>query len=157
MKSTRTRAKNDVIGCRRSEPIILSDFLPQFYQGRVCKYASGNSSSEHMCFVVSPWEEHGRSCISRSTDNTTNGYERSSVSARNFPNLFNTLLSNYFCFGLYTVVVPVSSKFHILLPSEYPGNRFNSSFKLSENIITLFLLKDIARERLQHSGCRMEI
>ncbi|GBM67927.1 hypothetical protein AVEN_185351-1 [Araneus ventricosus] len=40
MKSTRTRAKNDVIGSRRSEPIILSDFLPQFYQGRVCKYAS---------------------------------------------------------------------------------------------------------------------
>ncbi|GBN46675.1 hypothetical protein AVEN_254882-1 [Araneus ventricosus] len=34
MKSTRTRAKNDVIGSRRSEPIILSDFLPQFYQGR---------------------------------------------------------------------------------------------------------------------------
>ncbi|GBN20232.1 hypothetical protein AVEN_220577-1 [Araneus ventricosus] len=25
-------AKNDVIGFRRSEPIILSDFLPQFYQ-----------------------------------------------------------------------------------------------------------------------------
>ncbi|GBL78928.1 hypothetical protein AVEN_48900-1 [Araneus ventricosus] len=40
MKSTRTRAKNDVIGSRRSQPIILSDFLPQFYQGRVCKYAS---------------------------------------------------------------------------------------------------------------------
>ncbi|GBM95829.1 Speckle-type POZ protein-like [Araneus ventricosus] len=40
MKSTRTRAKNDVIGSRRSEPIILSDFLPQFYQGRVCKYAA---------------------------------------------------------------------------------------------------------------------
>ncbi|GBM54983.1 hypothetical protein AVEN_82531-1 [Araneus ventricosus] len=34
MKSTRTRAKNDVIVSRRSEPIILSDFLPQFYQGR---------------------------------------------------------------------------------------------------------------------------
>ncbi|GBL85270.1 Multiple PDZ domain protein [Araneus ventricosus] len=41
MKSTRTRAKNDVIGSRRRKPIILSDFLPQFYQGRVCKYASG--------------------------------------------------------------------------------------------------------------------
>ncbi|GBN97172.1 hypothetical protein AVEN_181154-1 [Araneus ventricosus] len=41
MQSTRTRAKNDVIGSRRSEPIILSDFLPQFYQGRVCKYADG--------------------------------------------------------------------------------------------------------------------
>ncbi|GBN47691.1 hypothetical protein AVEN_229198-1, partial [Araneus ventricosus] len=41
MKSTRTRAKNDVIGSRRSEPIILFDFLPQFYQGRVCKYAAG--------------------------------------------------------------------------------------------------------------------
>ncbi|GBM69540.1 hypothetical protein AVEN_70425-1 [Araneus ventricosus] len=40
MKGTRTRAKNDVIGSRRSEPIILSDFLPQFYQGRVCKYTS---------------------------------------------------------------------------------------------------------------------
>ncbi|GBM38089.1 hypothetical protein AVEN_203215-1 [Araneus ventricosus] len=40
MKSTRTRAKNDVIGSRRSESIILSDFLPQFYQGRVCKYAT---------------------------------------------------------------------------------------------------------------------
>ncbi|GBM60697.1 hypothetical protein AVEN_43044-1 [Araneus ventricosus] len=40
MKSTRTRAKNDVIGSRRSEPIIFSDFLPQFYQGRVCKYAA---------------------------------------------------------------------------------------------------------------------
>ncbi|GBN80922.1 hypothetical protein AVEN_213905-1 [Araneus ventricosus] len=39
MKSTRTRAKNDVFGSRRSEPIILSNFLPQFYQGRVCKYA----------------------------------------------------------------------------------------------------------------------
>ncbi|GBO44354.1 hypothetical protein AVEN_16655-1 [Araneus ventricosus] len=46
MKSTRTRAKNDVIGSRRSEPIILSDFLPQFYQGRVCKYASG---WKHQC------------------------------------------------------------------------------------------------------------
>ncbi|GBM74114.1 hypothetical protein AVEN_144109-1 [Araneus ventricosus] len=33
MKSIRTRAKNDAIGFRRSEPIILSDFLPQFYQG----------------------------------------------------------------------------------------------------------------------------
>ncbi|GBM28891.1 hypothetical protein AVEN_128403-1 [Araneus ventricosus] len=43
MKSTRTRTKNDVIGSRRSEPIILSDFLPQFYQGRVCKYASGSA------------------------------------------------------------------------------------------------------------------
>ncbi|GBL96114.1 hypothetical protein AVEN_104345-1 [Araneus ventricosus] len=43
MKSTRTRAKNDVIGFRRSEPIILSDFLPQFYQGRVCKYATRQS------------------------------------------------------------------------------------------------------------------
>ncbi|GBN35974.1 hypothetical protein AVEN_22430-1 [Araneus ventricosus] len=42
MKSTRTRAKNDAIGSRRSEPIILSDFLPQFYQGRVCKYATRN-------------------------------------------------------------------------------------------------------------------
>ncbi|GBN37545.1 hypothetical protein AVEN_135909-1 [Araneus ventricosus] len=41
MKSTRTRAKNDVIGSRRSEPIILSNFLSQFYQGRVCKYAHG--------------------------------------------------------------------------------------------------------------------
>ncbi|GBN69546.1 hypothetical protein AVEN_272677-1, partial [Araneus ventricosus] len=40
MRSTRTRAKNDVIGSRQSEPIILSDFLPHFYQGRVCKYAS---------------------------------------------------------------------------------------------------------------------
>ncbi|GBN45041.1 hypothetical protein AVEN_64460-1 [Araneus ventricosus] len=39
MKSTRTRGKSDVIGSRRSEPIILSDFLPQFYQGRVWKYA----------------------------------------------------------------------------------------------------------------------
>ncbi|GBN57359.1 hypothetical protein AVEN_151178-1 [Araneus ventricosus] len=38
-KSTCARAKNDVIGSRRSEPIILSDFLPQFYQGRFCKYA----------------------------------------------------------------------------------------------------------------------
>ncbi|GBL92670.1 hypothetical protein AVEN_119071-1 [Araneus ventricosus] len=37
MKSTRTRAKNDVIGSRRSEPIILSDFLPQFYQGWPCQ------------------------------------------------------------------------------------------------------------------------
>ncbi|GBM52280.1 hypothetical protein AVEN_51716-1 [Araneus ventricosus] len=44
MKSTRTRAKNDFIGSRRSEPIILSDFLPQFYQGRVCKYATGACS-----------------------------------------------------------------------------------------------------------------
>ncbi|GBO06553.1 hypothetical protein AVEN_73014-1 [Araneus ventricosus] len=43
MKSTRTRAKNDAIGSRRSEPIILSDFLPQFYQGRVWKYAVGFS------------------------------------------------------------------------------------------------------------------
>ncbi|GBN56370.1 hypothetical protein AVEN_190201-1, partial [Araneus ventricosus] len=43
MKNTRTRAKNDVIGSRRSEPIILSDFLPQFYQGRVCKYAPGTA------------------------------------------------------------------------------------------------------------------
>ncbi|GBO46079.1 hypothetical protein AVEN_112142-1 [Araneus ventricosus] len=42
MKSTHTRAKNDVIGSLRSEPIILSDFLPQFYQGRVCKYATGS-------------------------------------------------------------------------------------------------------------------
>ncbi|GBO12777.1 hypothetical protein AVEN_192620-1 [Araneus ventricosus] len=41
MKSTRTRAKNDVIGSRRRKPIILSDFLPQFYQGRVCKHAAG--------------------------------------------------------------------------------------------------------------------
>ncbi|GBN34390.1 hypothetical protein AVEN_184981-1 [Araneus ventricosus] len=38
MKSTRTGAKNDAIGFRRSEPIILSDFLPQFYQGRVQGY-----------------------------------------------------------------------------------------------------------------------
>nr|GBM27206.1 hypothetical protein AVEN_69392-1 [Araneus ventricosus] len=44
MKSTRTRVKNDVIGSRRSEPIILSDFLPQFYQGRVCKYAAGRAT-----------------------------------------------------------------------------------------------------------------
>ncbi|GBO31142.1 hypothetical protein AVEN_249058-1, partial [Araneus ventricosus] len=44
MKSTRTRAKNDVISFRRSEPIILSDFLPQFYQGRVCKYAASISA-----------------------------------------------------------------------------------------------------------------
>ncbi|GBN38603.1 hypothetical protein AVEN_147028-1 [Araneus ventricosus] len=35
MKSTLTRAKNDVIGSRRSELIILSDLVPQFYQGRV--------------------------------------------------------------------------------------------------------------------------
>ncbi|GBO23921.1 hypothetical protein AVEN_22237-1, partial [Araneus ventricosus] len=34
MKSTRTRAKNDVTGSQRSEPIMLSDFLPQLYQGR---------------------------------------------------------------------------------------------------------------------------
>ncbi|GBN92853.1 hypothetical protein AVEN_164643-1 [Araneus ventricosus] len=42
MKSTCARGKNDVTGSRRSEPIILSDFLPQFYKGRVCKYASGH-------------------------------------------------------------------------------------------------------------------
>ncbi|GBL95860.1 hypothetical protein AVEN_227109-1 [Araneus ventricosus] len=45
MKSTHTRAKNDVIGSRRSEPILLSDFLPQFYQGRVCKYATGSGAT----------------------------------------------------------------------------------------------------------------
>ncbi|GBN53797.1 hypothetical protein AVEN_274207-1 [Araneus ventricosus] len=45
MKSTRTGGKNDVIGFRRSEPIILSDFLPQFYQGRVCKYVARNRLS----------------------------------------------------------------------------------------------------------------
>ncbi|GBM18405.1 hypothetical protein AVEN_72744-1 [Araneus ventricosus] len=44
MKSTCTRGKNVDTGSRRSEPIILSDFLPQFYQGRVCKYASGLST-----------------------------------------------------------------------------------------------------------------
>ncbi|GBN28834.1 hypothetical protein AVEN_129562-1 [Araneus ventricosus] len=37
MKSTLTRAKNDVIGSRRSELIILSDLVPQFYQGRTLR------------------------------------------------------------------------------------------------------------------------
>ncbi|GBN57924.1 hypothetical protein AVEN_136376-1 [Araneus ventricosus] len=47
MKSTRTRAKNDVIGFRRSEPIILSDFLPQLYQGRVYKYAPRSDGEDY--------------------------------------------------------------------------------------------------------------
>ncbi|GBL53426.1 hypothetical protein AVEN_119991-1 [Araneus ventricosus] len=50
MKSTRTRAKNDVISSRRSEPIILSHFLPQFYQGRVCKYATGRAFGPYVWF-----------------------------------------------------------------------------------------------------------
>ncbi|GBM62950.1 hypothetical protein AVEN_160230-1 [Araneus ventricosus] len=56
MKSTRTRAKNDVIGSRRSEPIILSDFLPQFYQGRVCKYATGYSKWHIVEAAVAYWQ-----------------------------------------------------------------------------------------------------
>ncbi|GBO29087.1 hypothetical protein AVEN_35088-1 [Araneus ventricosus] len=72
MKSTRTRAKNDVIGFRRSEPIILSDFLPQFYQGRVCKYATGygrlrsqSVKGRKSCFftpdfLLSEWISEGR-------------------------------------------------------------------------------------------------
>ncbi|GBO29034.1 hypothetical protein AVEN_214045-1 [Araneus ventricosus] len=73
MKSTRTRAKNDVIGCRRSEPIILSDFLPRFYQGRVCKYAYG-------AFVGSGFFRRVRSSVfivnSRIVDNVWCSFNR---------------------------------------------------------------------------------
>ncbi|GBM56614.1 hypothetical protein AVEN_155956-1 [Araneus ventricosus] len=41
------------MGSRRSEPIILSDFLPQFYQGRVCKYAAGSRSDPGFLQVIS--------------------------------------------------------------------------------------------------------